>query len=137
MSELTELEQLEKAVVDTATAARTAYWMFSAGPALAKTIESGRYSWSVYCAVFCRDQTGTEYMQGVVVSTNNDCMQSDLHAVLHEHHVQLLGGCNKAHTLNVGWLASPVGYEWTEQEAGAIFTKMGAWNFIAEWERVE
>ena len=107
---------------------------FSAGPALAKTIESGRYPWSVYCAVFCRDQAGQDYMQAVVVSTNNDCIQSDLHAVLHEHHAQLLDGCNRAHTLNVGWLASPVGHEWTEQEAGAIFTNMGAWDFIAQWE---
>jgi len=108
---------------------------FKAGPALAKTIEVGRYTWSVYCAVFCRDQTGKEYMQSLVVTTNEPCKQSDLLSVLHEHHLSLLDGCNTAHTLNVGWLASPVGHEWTEQEAGAIFAKLDAWDFVAEWEQ--
>ena len=107
---------------------------FKAGLALAKTIEAGRYTWSVYCAVFCRDQTGKEYMQSVVVSTKEPCKQSDLLSALHENHLELLKGCNSAHTLNVGWLASPVGHEWTEQEAGAIFTKMNAWDFMAKWE---
>ena len=108
--------------------------VFSAGPALAKTIETGRYSWSVYCAVFCRDQTGKEYMQGVVVSTKNGCKQNDLQEVLHEHHLQLLKGCNDAHTLNVGWLASPVGHEWDEKEVGDIFTKLEAWDFNTKLE---
>jgi len=108
--------------------------VFSAGLSLAKTIEAGRYTWSVYCAVFCRDQTGKEYMQSVVISTNEACKQSDLLSVLHDNHLDLLAGCNGAHTVNVGWLASPVGHEWTEQEAGAIFTKMNAWEFKTKVE---
>jgi len=108
---------------------------FKPGPALARTIEAGRYTWSVYCAVFCRDQNGGEYMQSVVVTTNEPCYQSDLLDVLHEHHLNLLAGCNEAHILNVGWLASPVGHEWTEKEAGDIFTKLNAWDFVAKWEQ--
>lgn len=108
---------------------------FKPGPSLAKTIEAGRYTWSVYCAVFCRDQTGKDYMKSIVVNTVDDCRQNDLVATLNDHHLALLDDCNKAHVLNVGWLASPVGHEWTEQEAGAIFTKMDAWSFLAEWER--
>ena len=107
---------------------------FKPGPALAKTIEAGRYTWSVYCAVFCRDQAGVEYMQGLEVATNEPCYQSDLLSVLHEHHLSLLAGCNEAHVLNVGWLASPVGHEWTEKEAGTIFAKLDAWDFVAKWE---
>jgi len=107
---------------------------FRPGPALAKTIASGRYTWSVYCAVFCRDQTGLEYMQGIEVVTKESCYQSDLVSVLHGHHLSLLAGCNEAHLVNVGWLASAVGHEWTEKEAGTIFTKLNAWDFVAKWE---
>ena len=110
---------------------------FKAGFSLAKTIESGRYSWSVYCAVFCRDQTGKEYMKSVVINTMDDCRQNDLVETLHHHHLALLEDCNKSHTLNVGWLASPTAHEWTEQDAGAIFSKMNAWNFNAEWEELK
>ena len=74
-------------------------------------------------------------MQSVVVTTNEPCYQSDLLDVLHEHHLNLLAGCNEAHILNVGWLASPVGHEWTEKEAGDIFTKLNAWDFVAKWEQ--
>jgi len=107
---------------------------FKPGLSLVKTIESGRYTWAVYCAVFCRDQTGKDYMQSVVVTTKEPCLQSDLVSVLHEHHLALLDRCNPTHTLNVGWLASPVGHDWTEKEAGEIFTKMNSWDFVAEWE---
>ena len=109
--------------------------LFKAGLALAKTIEEGRYSWSVYCAVFCRDQNGKDYMKGVVIKTMDNCRQNDLVEALHLNHLALLEDCNQSHTLNVGWLASPTGHEWTEKEAGEIFTKMNAWDFDAEWER--
>ena len=103
-------------------------------PALANAIESGRYIWSVYCAVFCRDQAGVEYMQGVEVVTNEPCYQADLLNVLQHHHIALLDGCNEAHKVNVGWLASAVGHEWREKEAGKIFTNLNAWDFLAKWE---
>ena len=109
---------------------------FNPGLATSKTIETGRYTWSVYCAVFCRDQNNKEYMQSVVITTKDHCLQSDLVSVLHEHHAELINGCNPTHTLNVGWLASPVGHEWTDKEAAKIFTKMDAWNFSAKWEQV-
>jgi hypothetical protein len=108
--------------------------IFSPTLSLARIIESGKYTWSVYCAVFCRDQTGKEYMQGVTIKTNEPCQQSDLLNVLHEQHLSLLKGCNDSHTLNVGWLASPVGHEWDEKEVGDIFTKLNAWDFNTKLE---
>ena len=109
---------------------------FTVGPHLAKTIAVGRYMWSVYCAVFCRDQTGKEYMQSVVINTQEPCRQDELLSVLHENHLSLLNGCNELHTLNVGWLASPVGHDWSEKEAGSIFTKLNAWDFKTKAEGV-
>jgi hypothetical protein len=102
--------------------------------ALSKIIESGSYTWSVYCAVFCRDQTGKEYMQGVTVESANPCRQNDLLEVLHEQHLRLLKGCNDAHTVNVGWLASPSAHEWDEKEVGDIFTELNAWDFNTKLE---
>ena len=108
--------------------------LFSPTLSLSKVIESGSYLWSVYCAVFCRDQNGKEYMQGLTIKTNEPCRQSDLLSVLHENHLQLLNGCNDAHTLNVGWLASPTGREWSEKEVGNIFTKLEAWDYQTKLE---
>ena len=108
--------------------------VFSPTLALSKVIESGSYLWSVYCAVFCRDQAGKEYMQGLTIKTNAPCRQSDLLSVLHDNHLQLLKGCNDAHALNVGWLASPTGREWCEKEVGDIFTTIDAWDFNTKLE---
>jgi len=108
---------------------------FKPGPAIAKTIEAGRYSWSIICAVFCRDQTGKEYMKSIVIKSTEPRQQDELLDVLHDNHKNLLGECNAAHTVSVGWLASPVGHEWTEKEAGDIFTKLNAWDFVAKWEQ--
>lgn len=108
--------------------------VFSPTLSLSKVIESGSYLWSVYCAVFCRDQNGKEYMQGLTIKTNEPCRQSDLLSVLHENHLQLLNGCNDAHTLNVGWLASPTGHDWSEKEVGNIFTKLEAWDYQTKLE---
>lgn len=109
---------------------------FKPGVSLAKTITAGRYIWSIYLAVFCRDQTGKEYMQSVVITTKEPCLQCEVQDVLKNHHFKLLDGCNSAHILNVGWLASPIGHDWTEKEAGEIFANMNAWDFVAEWEKV-
>jgi hypothetical protein len=108
--------------------------VFSPTLALSRVIEKGRYSWSVYCAVFCRDQNGQEYMPGIVVVPDHPCLQSELQEGLHNHHLKLLHPCNANHTVNVGWLASPVGRDWCEEEVGKIFSKLNAWDFNTKLE---
>ena len=109
---------------------------FKPGVSLAKTITAGRYTWSIYLAVFCRDQTHKEYMKSDVITTKQPYLQCEIESVLKNHHLNLLNRCNSAHILNVGWLASPTGHDWTEKEAGDIFVNMNAWDFVAEWEKV-
>jgi len=107
---------------------------FNPGPALAQTIETGRYSWSIICAVFCRDQNGSEYMKSIVIETTEPRQQKELLDPLHENHLALLSECNESHLVNVGWLASPASREWTEKLAGDIFSKLNAWDSLATWE---
>ena len=107
---------------------------FKATPALATTIEKGRYKWTVFCAVFCRSQHGEEYMKSLVIESPSPCLQGDLVELLHEHHVALLEECNEAHLITAGWMASPTGIDWSEKLAGDIFSKMNAWENLAKWE---
>ena len=102
--------------------------------AVARSLEQVRAKWSVFCAVFCRDQNGDDYMKSVSVHCREAQKQSDLLVQLNDIHQDLLATCNKIHVVNVGWIAAPNGEELTEEQAGAIFGDAGAWDVIAEWE---
>lgn len=103
--------------------------------AVAQSLEQVRAKWSVFCAVFCRDQNGDDYMKSVSVHCREAKRQADLLHQLNDIHQDLLATCNKLHVVNVGWIAAPNGEELSEEKAGAIFGEAGAWDVIAEWER--
>lgn len=101
---------------------------------VAISITNLKAKWSVFCAVFCRDQNDDDYMKSVSVHIRDMRRQDELLHSLNDIHQDLLGGCNNSHVVNVGWIAAPNGEELSEEKAGAIFGDAGAWNVIAEWE---
>jgi len=108
--------------------------MYSANLQQARVLLTATFPWTVYCAVFCRDATGSEYMKSLEVSVSVPCLHDTLFDSMPDEHLKLLRGCNENHVINVGWLASPDGVHLDEAQAGAIFNKHDAWDALASWE---
>ena len=108
--------------------------MYSANLQQAHLLLTATFKWTVYCAVFCRDASGSEYMKAIEVGVDAPCLHDTLFDSMPDEHLKLLRGCNDNHVVNVGWLASPDGISITEAEAGAIFDKHNAWDALASWE---
>jgi hypothetical protein len=102
---------------------------------IARAVESGLYPWAVFCAVFCRDQQGQEYMKGKMVVADIKCKQSEIAEAAEGVHTQILrNDCNRQHVANVGWIAVPTAGDIDEETAGKIFDKANAWEFLSKWE---
>ena len=94
------------------------------------------FRYNVVCAVFCRDQTGKEYMQYKTVVVDEPCIHTDLFDILTKIHVDLIQGANQNHKITVGWLACPVidTEVVPEDNIDTIFRAMGAFEHLAKWE---
>ena len=104
---------------------------------IAKAVQTVPYKWSVYIAVFCRDQFGTQYTKGQWIATKDYYFQSELIDLLNEQHQELIKSANPQHKMNAGWIAIPVSGEISDQHADELFTKQGAWEVLAPWEQKE
>ena len=105
---------------------------------IAQVVENGRYKWAIYCAVFCRDQLGKNYMQGTSVVSNDEYRQSDLAEFVESVHTDIVRNqVNRLHVCNVGWLAAPMDGDIDETKAGDIFAKTNAWDYLTKAEQSE
>lgn len=95
---------------------------------LYKAIAKVKHKWSVYMSVFGFQADGKGYSKSEVVNCQQRYFQSDLVEFLNDEHKKLVAGFNKSQMAGAGWLASPAGVELTEQEAGFLFDKLGAWD---------
>lgn len=107
------------------------------GPTIAQSLHSIPFKWHVYLAVFCRTQTGEEYIQSEEMNFPAPYRRELIQDVLNEKHDSLIRSCNQQHILNIGWIASTVPYEFEDEHCSKIFTIQGAWDYLAEWERAK
>lgn len=85
------------------------------------------HKWSCYIAAFGRTELD-EYMKSEQLTVPTRYYQEDLAPVFEEHHAKLVKTVPEHHLCGVGWIASTQGEEISEQEAGKIFEKLGAWS---------
>ena len=95
---------------------------------LYKAIAKIKHRWSVYISVFGFQADGKGYSKSEVVNCQQRYFQFELVDYLNQQHKKLIAGFNKTQMSGAGWIASPVGKELTEHEAGKIFDKLGAWD---------
>lgn len=93
-------------------------------------------NWQIYCAVFCRDQTNEQYVQGIWIKTNERYCQADLADYLNEAHTTLWNEANANHKMNLGWVAYPDTIERSDEDAIALLEKRDCWQVLAPWEAV-
>ena len=103
-------------------------------PLIYKAIKNVPYQWSVYIAVFCRDQLGRRYINSQWINAQSRYYQRDLIGVLNENHRQLLDSANQLHVLNYGWVAIPSGGVITDEHANALMELYQPWDSQTQWE---
>tara|TARA_R110000822_G_scaffold254332_3_gene380632 strand:+ start:2627 stop:3085 length:459 start_codon:yes stop_codon:yes gene_type:complete len=88
-----------------------------------------RYKWSVMLAIFCIEK-GNETCKFEIIEFKQPYLQSELVVYLNERHQAFIVKQKKMNVrmVGAGWLASPVGRDFTSEEAGDIFKKLGAWS---------
>ena len=97
------------------------------GKELQGAIADVAHDWSVYCAVFGRRQDGEEYMRGVQVDAPR-CYQHHIADQLNEIHMREFESMNPNHRVGLGWIACPWGADISEEMAGRLFDRLGAWD---------
>lgn len=95
---------------------------------LAQQLSKDPYTWSVYVAVFCRDQLGQEYMKSDSHLFTTRYRQLELVPYLNEEHNKLIKTVNRDHVIGAGWIASHEGRDFSETEAAKLFENMGCWD---------
>lgn len=109
--------------------------IYSPAREIAEAVEKIRFKWSIYCAVFCRDQLGEEYMKGGAIVSNEEYRQSELADFVQEFHTDIIRNqVNPMHVVNVGWIATPDNCDFDEKVVGDIFATTDAWDYLSKWE---
>lgn len=94
---------------------------------IANAITDFPYRWSIMLGVFCIEK-GLKTCKFELVNFKERYLQSELVNILNDKHQEFI---NKQKDKNVnmtgaGWIASPVGRDFSEDEAGIIFEKINA-----------
>tara|TARA_R110000744_G_scaffold97514_1_gene188431 strand:- start:1564 stop:2019 length:456 start_codon:yes stop_codon:yes gene_type:complete len=88
-----------------------------------------RYRWSVMLAVFCLEKKkNTCKLQ--IVEFKQPYLQSELVGYLNDRHQEFIKTLKdkNVNIVGAGWLASPVGRDFSTEETGMIFNKLEAWG---------
>lgn len=107
----------------------------SIGPSIARSLQTVAFKWSLYLAVLCRRQDGQQYTRQRVRKFHSPYSRATIENYLNEEHEKLIKKCNQLHIVNIGWVASTVPYEITDDIAYDLFEKQGGWDYLAEWQK--
>ena len=100
-----------------------------------RIIENLTTKWCVLCAVLLKDQNNKSYASYYMDYWDMPRKQHQIAGEADKVHQRLLKSCNSLHLVNLGWIAVPHLFEFTEEQADAIFEQAGAWKDPAEWEK--
>lgn len=96
--------------------------------AIAHAICDYPHHWTIYLAVFCRSQSGENYIKSVEIAPQGQYKTDQLGEVMEQCHDDLMATCNPGHVIGSGWIARPISDSLTEEQADAIFTACGVWK---------
>ncbi|MBY6104872.1 hypothetical protein KUW19_00050 [Ferrimonas balearica] len=103
----------------------------------ADAITEGRHHWAVHCAVLLRTQTGSDYMQTVMVRPAQPRQHHELVDVCNEEHQALIKSTNPQHFVNAAWLATCAGEELPDETLAGLFAQLDGWEPLARWQADE
>lgn len=95
---------------------------------IADVITKVPFHWTLHLAGFGRKESGLEFMEYEVITTQNKYLQSDLVDYLNDRHQALIKGMNQNRLIGAGWLANISGRELEETKLIELFQKLEAWK---------
>lgn len=102
---------------------------------IVEALENLPFQWSVLICVLCRGNDGKNYMQSEAYIWGKKYRQKELSFDLNQEHGRLIKSSNPSHLVNICWLAAPnYKKEIPESKAWDIFSKDGAFDYLADWE---
>jgi len=95
---------------------------------LARMLNDLRHVWVVQLIAVCNDGC-RDYFKSESVTVDRPILQSQLSTFLDEQHKRFIKNeVNQNHLTNVAWIASPVGFDFSESEIDEILGKFGAYD---------
>jgi len=99
-------------------------------PAIHETLTLTKFNWSIYMAGF-GIYGNQNYTKSKIAVAAKPYLQSELIEFLNDEHQKLLREFNPSQLCGFGWLASPTGHDFTEEQAYKLFDRHGAFTEIA------
>lgn len=81
------------------------------------------------CSIYALGFDGKqEYFKSECIKATSRYYQDALAPLFEEHHGKLAKEMNPSHLAGLAWLASPLGYEFSDEEASELLTALQAWG---------
>lgn len=104
-------------------------------PSIDNAVHKIRWPWTVLISVFCRSNTGEEYVKSQEIAIEGEFFYHEVADKLNDYHYEFLNtAVDKRQVVGVGWCAVPRREEIDETLAGEIYTSLGAFDAKANWE---
>lgn len=105
-----------------------------AGPNIDAAMTKIRYKWLIYIAAMGRTELGKAYIKLEEVEMPHPVFKNDISDQVAKIHQSLCDTVPAKQHSNIGWIASPVGAELSENELGELFELMNCWECLAPWQ---
>ena len=107
------------------------------GTLLVNALDTRRLMWSVCLVVACRDWQGQDYITTLQVDPLEPRTRSQLGDTLLAHHEKLRDGVNQQDLISAAWLASPLKYEFSDDEVYNRLNQIGLFEHASKREHDE
>lgn len=105
------------------------------GPSIDAAMSKIRHKWIVYIGSMGRTELGQCYIKIEEVRVANEVFKHEISEQVGKIHKVLTDSIPAKQLSNVGWIATPVGHEFTEKHLGELFDMMDCWDNLAPWQR--
>jgi hypothetical protein len=94
-----------------------------------------RYKWVIYLASMGRTELGKAYMKIEEVRVANEVFKHEISEKIGKIHKKLTDSIPSKQLSNVGWIATPVDHDISEEHLEQLFDMMDCWENLAPWQR--
>ena len=105
-----------------------------AGNSINLALEKIRYKWVVYLGAMGRTELGKAYIKFEEVHVPHEVFKHEISETVGIIHEKLSDTIPAKQLSNVGWIATPSGYELDENELAELFDLLGCWENLAPWQ---
>ena len=107
----------------------------NAAPSIDAAMTKIRHKWIVYLGSMGRTELGQCYIKIEEVRVANEVFKHEISEQVGKIHKVLTDSIPAKQLSNVGWIATPVGHEFSEKHLAELFDMMDCWDNMAPWQR--